>query len=115
MTDFFKNEMIRGDLQEMAELQQYCMRSMMAFPALSPAKQVEYFEVLLTLIEKQKIFYTRLTLSDNEDAKEMLQSMRDSAIMLGATPGDNLNEMFDDLIEKVNKMKEQAEKLAQGD
>ena len=37
----------------MAELQQYCMRSMYAFPV--PAeKQLEYFDTLITLIEKQK-------------------------------------------------------------
>ena len=51
MSDFFRNEMVRGDIQEMAELQQYCMRAMMTFPALSPEKQYEYFEVLMTLIE----------------------------------------------------------------
>ncbi|CAF34263.1 DUF1825 [Synechococcus phage S-PM2] len=114
MTDFFKSEMVRGDLQEMAELQQYCMRSMMTFPALSPERKVEYFEVLLTLIEKQKLFYTRLTLSDDEEAKEMLVSMKESAILLGASPSDNLLEMFDDLIFKVNKMRQTAEEEAQG-
>jgi hypothetical protein len=108
MSDFFRNEMVRGDIQEMAELQQYCMRAMMSFPALSPQKQYEYFEVLTTLIEKQKIFYTRLTLSDDEEAQEMLKSMKEGAILLGASPGDNLLEMFDGLMEKVNAMKEQA-------
>ena len=110
MNDFFKNEMVRGDIQEMAELQQYCMRAMMSFPALSPEKQYEYFEVLMTLIEKQKIFYTRLSLSDDPEAKNMLQSMKDGAVLLGAEPGDNLLEMFDDLLSKVDKMKEEAER-----
>jgi hypothetical protein len=110
MNDFFKNEMVRGDIQEMAELQQYCMRAMMSFPALSPEKQYEYFEVLMTLIEKQKIFYTRLSLSDDPEAKNMLQSMKDGAVLLGAEPGDNLLEMFDDLLSKVEQMKEEAER-----
>ena len=110
MSDFFKNEMVRGDIQEMAELQQYCMRAMMTFPALSPEKQYEYFDVLMTLIEKQKIFYTRLTLSDDEEAKEMLKSMRDGALLLGAEPGENLLEMFDDLLTKVEKMRAEAER-----
>ena len=56
MSDFFKSEMVRGDLQEMAELQQYCMRAMYAFPVLSAEKQLEYFDTLITLIEKQKVF-----------------------------------------------------------
>ena len=110
MSDFFKNEMVRGDIQEMAELQQYCMRAMMSFPALSPEKQHEYFDVLMTLIEKQKIFYMRLTLSDDPEAKNMLESMKDGAVLLGAEPGDNLLEMFDDLLSKVEQMKEEAER-----
>ena len=110
MNDFFKNEMVRGDIQEMAELQQYCMRAMMSFPALSPEKQYEYFDVLMTLIEKQKIFYTRLSLSDDPEAKEMLKSMKDGAVLLGAEPGDNLLEMFDGLLDKVKEMKQEAER-----
>lgn len=110
MNDFFKNEMVRGDIQEMAELQQYCMRAMMSFPALSPEKQYEYFEVLMTLIEKQKIFYTRLSLSEDPEAKEMLKSMKDGAVLLGAEPGDNIMEMFDSLLEKVELMKEEAKR-----
>ena len=110
MNDFFKNEMVRGDIQEMAELQQYCMRAMMSFPALSPEKQYEYFDVLMTLIEKQKIFYTRLSLSDDPEAKEMLKSMKDGAVLLGAEPGDNLLEMFDGLLDTVKEMKQEAER-----
>jgi hypothetical protein len=110
MSDFFKTEMVRGDIQEMSDLQQYCMRAMMSFPALSPEKQLEYFEVLSTLIEKQKIFFTRLQLSDDEEAKDMLQSMKDGAVLLGAEPGDNLMEMFDNLLEKVEKMKVEAKR-----
>ena len=86
------------------------MRAMMSFPALSPAKQYEYFEVLMTLIEKQKIFYTRLSLSDDPEAQDMLKSMKDGAVLLGAEPGDNIMEMFNDLLEKVEKMREEAQR-----
>lgn len=110
MSDFFKNEMVRGDIQEMSDLQQYCMRAMMSFPVLSPEKQYEYFEVLSTLIEKQKIFYTRLSLSDDPEARDMLKSMKDGAVLLGAEPGDDILEMFNDLLEKVEKMKQEAQR-----
>lgn len=106
MSEFFKSEMVRGDLQEMSELQQFCMRSMVAFPVLSPEKKMEYFNVLETLIEKQKIFYARLSLSDDPEAMEMAQSMRDAVVMLGASPNDNLSLMFDELLDKVDRMKQ---------
>jgi len=112
MSNFFQSEMVRGDIQEMAELQQFCMRSMMSFPVLSTEKQLEYFEVLETLIEKQKVFYMRLTLSDDPEAKEFIQSMKDGVVLLGAKPTDNLLEMFDELLEKVENLKEEAKRRA---
>jgi hypothetical protein len=85
---------------------------MVAFPVLSPAKKMEYFEVMEQLIEKQKIFYTRLCLSDDPEAIEMVENMKQAVVMLGATPDDNMNIMYDDLLDKVTKMKQQLE--AQG-
>lgn len=110
MSDFFKSEMVRGDLQEMAELQQYCMRSMYAFPVLSAEKQLEYFDTLITLIEKQKVFYARLALSEDPEAKDMVQTMKESAILLGADQSDDMYELFNSLIEKVNNLKAQTKK-----
>ncbi len=85
---------------------------MVAFPVLSSEKKMEYFQIMETLIEKQKIFYTRLCLSDDPEAVEMAENMKQAAVMMGATPDDNMNVMFDDLLVKVSKMKEQLE--AQG-
>lgn len=109
MSDFFKSEMVRGDLQEMAELQRFCFQSMVAFPVLPSEKKMEYFNVLETLIEKQKIFYTRLKLSDDEEAQEMVESMKQSAVMLGANPDLDMNGIFNDLLNKVHKMKQELE------
>lgn len=107
MGNFFKSEMVRGDLQEMSELQQFCMRSMVAFPILTKEKKLQYFEVMEQLIEKQKIFHARICLSDDPEAMEMAESMKQAAVMLGATPNQNMGSMFDDLLEKVRVMKDQ--------
>lgn len=113
MSSFFKSEMVRGDLQEMAELQQFCMRSMVTFPVLPKEKKMQYFEVLEQLIEKQKIFCARISLSDDPEAIEMAESIKQSAILLGATPSQTITSMFDDLLEKVRVMRSNLE--AQGD
>ena len=110
MSNFFQSEMVRGDIQEMAELQQFCMRSMMTFPVLSTEKQLEYFDVLETLIEKQKVFYMRLTLSDDPEAKEFIEAMKDGIVLLGAEPTDNLLDMFDELLYKVGELKKEAKR-----
>jgi len=109
MSNFFQSEMVRGDLQEMMELQQYCFRSAHAFPVLSHEKKLEYFNVLEELIEKQKIFNARLSLSDDPEAKDMVESMKMAAIMLGGDPNMSIGQIFDDLLSKVAMMKDKLE------
>lgn len=110
MSEFFKSEMVRGDLQEMSDLQQYCMKAMVAFPALSPEKKLEYFDVLETLIDKQKIFYARLKLSDDPEAAEMAESMKETAVMMGGDPNADLSSMFNGLLEKLTEMRARVER-----
>lgn len=93
----------------MMELQQYCFRAAHSFPVLSPEKKMEYFNVLEELLEKQKIFNTRMSLSDDPEAKEMVESMKMAAVMLGGDANKSVNEIFDDLGEKIKTMKDQLE------
>jgi len=109
MSEFFKSEMVRGEVQEIMELQRYCFQCAAAFPVLTKEKKKEYFDVLEQLIEKQKIFNTRLALSDDPEAVEMADTMKQAAIMLGGNPNVSLTVMFDDLSKKVSMMKEKLE------
>ena len=56
---FFKSDIVRGDIQEMMELQQFCFRSAMNFILLDKDRKLEYFEALESLIA---VSYTHLTL-----------------------------------------------------
>ena len=49
---------------------------------------------LITLIEKQKVFYARLALSEDPEAKDMVQTMKESAILLGADQSDDMYELI---------------------
>ena len=109
MSKFFQSELVRGDIQEMVELQQYCFRSAMNFALLDEERRLEYFDALTTLIEKQKIFYARIKLSDDPQAKSVLDTMKQGVVMLGATPNTPIEQMFDELIEKVTYLKQRYE------
>ena len=106
---FFKSDIVKGDFQEMLELQQFCFRSAMNFILLDAGRKLEYFEALEKLIDKQKVFYARAKLSDDPEAKSVVETMRQGVIMLVATPNTTIEEMFDELVDKVAKMKKQVE------
>jgi len=106
---FFQSELVRGNIQEMMELQQFCFRSAMNFVLLDEKRKLDYFEKLELLIEKQKIFYYRIKLSDDPEAVSVLETMKQGIVMLGATPGTTIEQMFDELLEKVRFMRDKLQ------
>ena len=106
---FFQSELVRGDIQEMVELQQFCFRSAMNFVLLDNERKMDYFEKLELLIEKQKTFYFRIKLSDDPEAVSVLETMKQGVVMLGATPDTPIEQMFDELLEKVQMMKDKLD------
>lgn len=106
MSEFFQSELVRGDIQKMMELQQFCFRSAMNFPLLDDDRKLEYFDALEMLIEKQKVFHTRLSLSDDPEAESIIETMKQAVVMLGAKEGTPISEMFDDLLTKVRAMRD---------
>jgi len=106
---FFHSDIVRGDIQEMMDLQQFCFRSAMNFILLDDDRKMDYFEKLELLIEKQKTFYFRIKLSEDPEAISVLETMKQGIVMLGATPGTTVEEMFDELLEKVQVMKDKLQ------
>tara|TARA_B100001250_G_scaffold362799_1_gene341739 strand:+ start:50 stop:379 length:330 start_codon:yes stop_codon:yes gene_type:complete len=101
MGDFFKSELVRGEIQEMATLQEFCFRSATNLALLDKEGKLDYFEALRKLLEKQKVFHARLSLSDDPEAKMVIENMKQSIVMLGATDGLTIQDMFDDLMKKI--------------
>ena len=106
---FFKSDIVKGNIQEMLELQQFCFRSAMNFVLLDTDRKKDYFDALEKLIEKQKVFYARAKLSDDPEAKSVVDTMKQGVIMLGATPNTSIESMFQELLDKVQKMKDKLE------
>ena len=109
MSRFFQSELVRGDIQEMVELQQFCFRSAMNFMLLDYDRKKQSFEALERLIEKQKVFYARIELSDDPEAKSVKETMKQGIVMLGATPDTPMQSMFDELQKKISIMRDKLE------
>ena len=106
---FFQSDIIRGDIQEMMDLQQFCFRSAMNFVLLDDDRKLEYFNILEKLVEKQKVFYYRIKLSDDPEAKSVCETMKQGVVMLGATPDTPIEQMFDELLERVRFMRDKLQ------
>lgn len=106
MSDFFQSELVRGDIQEMTTLQEFCFRCAMNLSLLDKEEKLEYFEALERLIEKQKIFHARICLSDDPEAQSVAESIKKAVVLLGGDENLNPNDMFDELLGKVRQFKD---------
>ena len=109
-SQFFQSELVRGDIQEMAALQEFCFRSVTNLALLDKERKLQYFEALRKLLEKQKIFHARLMLSDDPEAKQVAANMKQAVVMLGGNANLDVREMFDDLLTKIDAFEEQVDK-----
>ena len=110
MGDFFKSELVRGEIQEMATLQEFCFRSATNLALLDKEGKLDYFEALRKLLEKQKIFHARLSLSDDPEAKQVAENMKQAVVMLGGDSNLDIRSMFDDLLTKIDQFEKHVDK-----
>ena len=107
---FFSSEVVRAEMTEITELQEQIYQNVFKFPSMSKEEKLDHVEVLETLLEKQKVLYTRMSLSDDPEAKEMKERIINSAIMMGMPPGTDMNIILNNMSKMLDVMKQQIDK-----
>ena len=106
---FFQSDVVRAEMAEIQELQEEVYTNIFKFPSLPKADQQYHVEILERLLEKQKIMYARLSLSDDPEAKAMKKQITDSAAMMGLPSGTDINAMFSEMSRGASFMKQQID------
>ena len=105
MSEFFQSEVVRAEMAEIAELKEEVYNNVFKFPSMSVEDQKYHVEVLERLIDKQKIVYTRLSLSDDPEAQEMKKRITESAAMFGLPDNVDMNLLFNNMSQALELMK----------
>ena len=105
---FFDSDIVRSEMAEIHELQEDVYENFMRFPYMNNADKTNHINQISKLIDKQKIVYARLSLSDDPDAKEMKESILQSAKSMGLPADVDVAKMFDQMSEVIGMMKRQT-------
>ena len=105
MSEFFQSEMVREELQEINKLQKEVFGTLMNFNAMPDEEKMEHVEKLSSLLEKQKVMYTRLSLSDDPAAKKMKEDLVKSVTALGFPMGTDVNLLFSSMENSIEMLK----------
>ena len=106
MSNFFDSEIVKEELEEINELQQEVYGDAFKLMRMSSAERVEHVENLETLLEKQKIMYARVSLSDDPQAIEMKKNLEKSVKLMGFPTGTDMAQIFDAMDKTIEKLRQ---------
>ena len=98
---FFQSEVVQKELTQMQDL--YMDINKMGL-MLSLDQKKEQLQKMLRLIDLQQTMYMRVTLSDDPDAKQLVEQVKNAASMLGMPKDEVGPQFYDKLKDNVHKM-----------
>ena len=109
MSKFFRSQIIQEEMQDIFETQKDLYAVIMRFPTMTVEEQRDHMKKLISLIDKQEVMWTRLSLSDDPEAKEMKNQMRKSLQGMGFPEGTDMPSIFSAMDETIGKLKESVD------
>jgi hypothetical protein len=106
---FFNSDIVRAEMSEISILQDDIYRNVFTFPTMNVEEKKFHISLLEKLLNKQKVLYTRLSLSDDPEAVEMKEKIIESAQMMGMPPNVDMNIIFNNMTRLIEVMKEQLD------
>ena len=106
---FFESEIVRSEMAEVQELQEEVYGNVMKFHYMNDSDKLYHINILERLIEKQQVVYTRLSLSDDPEAKKMKDEITKSASMMGLPKNVDMSVVFNQMSQMVGVMKQQLD------
>ena len=101
---FFQSEVVQKELTQMQDL--YMEINKMGL-MLNLQQKREQLDKMMRLIELQQTMYMRVTLSDDPEAKKLVDQVKNAASMLGMPKEEVGPQFYDKLKDNVNKMIDQ--------
>ena len=106
MSNFFDSDIIQEELREINKLQEEIYGSILSFGMMDRETKLEHIEKLQELLEKQRIMYTRLSLSDDPQAVEMKENLRKSVALMGFPPETDMGILFKSMDKTIESLKQ---------
>ena len=97
MSAFFDSEIIKDALEDINKLQEDVYGKLVHFHMMTYDEQIDHVSKLTELLDKQRIMYTRLSLSDDPDAVIMKESLNKTVTMMGYPEGTDIAILFQNM------------------
>ena len=106
MSEFFNSDIIKDELMAINRLQENIYNNAFTFDEMDREDQLDHIDDLTELLEKQRVMYTRLSLSDDPKAKKMKAELEKSVILLGFPAGTDISVLFSGMSQTIESLKQ---------
>lgn len=103
---FFNSEIVRAEMTEITILQEDIYKNIFKFPTMNLEEKKFHVGLLEKLLNKQRILYTRLSLSDDPEAIEFKEKIQKQAVMMGMQESIDINVIFNNMESMIKVMKD---------
>jgi hypothetical protein len=110
MSNFFDSDIIQEELKEINKLQEDIYGSILTFGMMPREDKLEHIEKLQMLLEKQRVMYTRLSLSDDPQAVVMKENLRKSVALMGFPPETDMGVLFKSMDKTIESLKQYVDR-----
>ena len=109
MSEFFDSEFVQESLTDINRLQEQIYSNAFNFSTLSREEQLNHVEMLEELLEKQRLMYTRLSLSNDPEAIKLKDRLKESVAMMGFPSDTDVTTLFCSMSETIQKLRDKVD------
>ena len=110
MSNFFDSDIIQEELEEIENLQEFIYKNILTFGMMNLENKLKHIDKMTELLEKQRIMYVRLSLSDDEEAIEMKENLQKSFSLMGFPSEIDMNTFFTNMEKTIESLKQYLDK-----
>lgn len=109
---FFDSDIVRAEIASINEIQQEIYTESSNYFMMTVEQKIEHIDKMNKLLEKQRILHTRIKLSDDEEAKEIIERMKKAASAIGVPTDVSFDQLFDQMETLLVSMRQNVQRSA---
>ena len=109
MSEFFDSKLVKEGLEDIQGLQAEIYDKAFKFGTMSREDKLDHIEKLTSLLEKQRLMYTRISLSKDPEAIELKEHLEQSVQLLGFPEGTDMTLLFSGMSHTIDSLKTQLD------
>ena len=110
MSDFFESSVVKNTIMELQEMQHKLVMQMSSLPIMSVKQRKSHLKEMKVFLEKQKLFFFRMSLVKDKEVDLIKQKLIESAKMFGYDEIDDMNKFFDRLDKTISEIESSIDK-----